>query len=712
MVRQEPALVESTIPQSACRDPGNGTPARGRRAPRRLLRWAMRLLILALLLSLLGLAALAVVWHVCPFPVERLEQWPASPQVLDRHGRPMLELVGHDDHWRFPARLEQISPWLVKATIAVEDARFERHVGIDPAAVGRAVMQNVRSGRIVSGASTLTMQLCRMMDDRPRTLGAKLIESFRAVQLERLLSKDEILELYLNVAPYGGNLRGVEAASLAYFGKSARDLSLGEAALIAGLPQSPSRLRPDRHPDRAAQRRRIVLSRMLELGMIDQRRHDDAAAMPIAMEGRGLRSMHATHAAWLALQRRSAGSRTTLDLAVQHEVERCVQRHHTSLPEGSQVAVAVIDLEDGAILAMVGAADPHDERSGQVNGVTARRSPGSALKPFIYAAAFEAGRLDARSTVYDVPIHRDGWSPHNFEGGFEGEVTAAEALGRSLNVPAILVAEGVGLDRGLGTIEAAGIRLGDGAATRGGLAAVVGAVEVTLLDLTNGYATLGRGGVRMPPRLFADEPVESVRVLGRHACAVVDDILASHRRRPSGMMDLAPGDVPWFTWKTGTSSGRRDAWAVGHNGRYAIGVWAGRFDGRADPAFIGRSAAEPLLGALFDMPTLRRDAAAAPPPPDPIPITHPLAPPPEAGGALRILHPAPGARFIAVDGRVRVPVAANRGRDVRWLLNGRLIDPGNPGRLDLGIGTYELRCIDGRGDVATIRFTVADRPSR
>ncbi len=725
--------------QRAC--PGADEQAAGGTLRRPRWRWQRRLLHLAIVglaLMTLGAAALLCADRVWPFPVERLNRWPASPLVTDRAGEPLLTVVGTDEQWRYPVPLDRMAPWLGQATLAVEDERFYRHGGVDLIAVARAIGQNLAARRVVSGASTLTMQICRMIDDRPRTLAAKTIETLRALQLERTMPKDRILECYLNIAPYGRNIRGAEAASQAYFGKRAADLSLGEAALLAGLPQSPSRFRPDRYPDAARARRRTVLRRMRELGMItpEQLAHADQDPLTLAGPGAGggasapahdstagsaeprLRTAVAgratlsgrsaciaPHAAILALQRRPAGGRTTIDPIIQREAQRLAAEFVTTLPDGSQVAVVVIDIARSEIVAMVGAADADNPVDGQVNGATARRSPGSALKPFIYAAAIDAGLINAESTVYDVPIDRAGWSPANFDSLYVGELSAAEALRRSLNVPAILVAEATGLSRCLGVIEAAGVRLPPNVQARGGLAVVVGAVEVSLLDMVNGYATLGRGGVRRPARLFLDEPADAVPVIASDVCAIVDDILSTRHRRPRGIVAT---ELPWFMWKTGTSSGRRDAWAAGHNRRFAVGVWVGRFCGGGSVQYVGAEAAEPLLAALFDVPLLR--ARDAPPPTPHRPVTQPLAPPAELRDPVRIVSPSDGSTHVAIDGQAIVHPRATQSVGLTWFLNGAMMDAAGVNRLTLEPGRYELRCVDSQGASAAVRFTVLASP--
>ena len=657
----------------------------------------------AIVLMLVLAAGFVLICHLCPFPVERLRQWSTSPAVFDAKGRPMLSIVGPDEQWRYPVSLADMSPWLTQATIAVEDERFYSHPGVDALAVVRAIGQNLAAGRIVSGASTLDMQVCRMMDNRPRTFRAKVVEAFRALQLNRLMSKEQILEIYVNVAPYGGNLQGVEAASLKYFGKRAKDLSLAEAALLAGLPQSPSYLRPDRNPDAALSRRQIVLRSMFTKGLISEQQFTDALSCPVKVRT----SPHlrrAIHASFLALSRRPAGGQTTIDLDIQDSVERLAYEHLATLPEGTELAVVVIDVVESAIVAMLGSGDPDDPIDGQVNGVLAKRSPGSALKPFLYATAFEAERLNGDSVVYDVPISRGAWTPSNFDRTHVGRISAAEALRRSLNVPAILVAEGIGLARCCGVLEAVGVDLPADAQGRGGLALAVGGIEVSLLDLANAYATLARGGVCRRPRLFVDESSEGIRALKPRVCVSISDILSS-RQRPASALGEGGGDsVPWFMWKTGTSSGRRDAWAVGHNYRYAIGVWAGRFRGTGRLEYVGAEAAEPLLCRLFSLAQLRTDAD--PPRPDAIAVCRPLVLPREMAADLRITAPGNGETFVACGETAVVHAIANRDEGNQWFLDGKLEGRGKAQRLVLTPGTHELHCIDQQGASSTVRFTV------
>ncbi len=666
----------------------------------RCLKWIMRILTaFAVLLAV----ALIIAWYAFPFPTERLEKWSVSPTVLDVKGRTMLSVVGPDEQWRRPVALDQMSPWLIQATIAVEDERFYRHPGVDPLSVLRAIGQNVVSRRIVSGASTLDMQLCRMMDERPRTFIAKAIESFRALQLNCLKNKDEILELYLNIAPYGGNLRGVEAASLAYFDKHAKDLSLSEAALLAGLPQSPSRYRPDKNLSLAIRRQHMVLSRMLAEKMISEDQLDRAWRIPITICKKS-RPRRAPHAAWLALQHRLNGGRTTIDLDIQNLIEKTTQDHLRYLPDKTEAAVVVLDVDQAAIVALVGSGDPSDPVDGQVNGALSIRSPGSALKPFIYATAFQMKRLNCDSTVYDVPVTRGGWTPLNFDRTFSEETTVAEALRRSLNVPAILTAEAIGLARCCGVLQSVGVSLPPEAQRRGGLALAVGGVEVTLLDLTNAYATLARSGIHRPPRLFVDEMSPSTRALTPEVCDSINHILSCRQRRPNTQANYDAEESIWFMWKTGTSSGRRDAWAVGHNHRYAIGVWIGRFKGTGRDTYVGAEAAEPLLATLFQLPALRNEID--PPAPKSILVERPLSLPREVAQRLRITQPNTGDVFACYQGQAVIHATANKSENLMWFVNGRLAERNTTLRLTLSPGRYELRCVDSAGQSATVTYTV------
>lgn len=674
--------------------------------------------------SAVAVAIGSVLWFTCPFPWERLDGWPVSPRVTTKDGQALLEVVGRDDQWRQPIPLDSMGRWVAAATVSVEDERFFSHLGVDPVAIARAVGQNVTQRRVVSGASTITMQLCRMTLDRgqparSRSLSSKLVEAFRALQLERRFSKEEILEHYLNVAPYGGNLRGIEAAARRYFGKSTHELSLSEAALLAGLPQSPERLRPDRFPERARSRRDHVLARLLEEGHVDRSTYESARQMPVTIV-RSATTEIATHAAWFAKSQRPRGGVVTIDLDLQRALVCQLPRWCDKLPSDADCAIVVIEIETGKVRSWIGSADRDDPRDGAVDGVIARRSPGSTLKPFLFGFAFDHGRLSPESLVPDEPIQRAHWNPKNFDGAFAHRVTVRDALQRSLNLPAILVTEAFGVRRFVQGLRQLGIDLPVGTSERSGLAVVTGAVEVSLLELTNAYAALGRNGEYRRCTIWEDstsaltpdrESNSGRSVLGPIAARTINEILSNDARVATGAESLSNGTGPWFMWKTGTSSKQRDAWAVGHNGNFAVGVWVGRFSGAGHASFVGRHTAEPILVDVF---------CALPPMPIPSRAPEIVVSTPyrlrSTPRRMQILDPGPReVVYAAESGRAIIQLRATHAEPNYWFLNGASISgsvsapesESAPGlRLDLQPGFYRLRCLTATGETATREFSV------
>ena len=577
--------------------------ARGRRAD-----WRWRLVWAAAGLAALWLGAEAALRWV-PFPEENLERWEAGRVVADRHGRPMRVWINREGQdWR-PVYVARKEDWVVQALVAAEDQRFWRHGGLDWIALGRAVLQNVANGRRISGASTLSTQVIRLSEPRERVLRTKFIEAFRALQMERRHDKPFILGQWLNRAPFGGNIVGIEAAARRYFGKSAAELDLAEASLLAGVPQSPTRLRPDRHFDRAKRRQAYVLGRMRALGMID------ASAETRAFEQRldvlpAVYPRAAPHFCdWIGAtgQPGPGGTlRSTLDPAVQNAAEHALRaRLGETDAEGLTGAVVVLENATGAVRAMVGSPDFDALPAGQFNGALAARSAGSTLKPFVYALAFDRGRLTAGSVVADEALHFRDLDPGNFDGSFSGRVTVREALVESLNLPAVGVARMVGLPRVLVTLRNLGLgtlRHGSG---RYGVGLALGNGEVRLLDLANAYAALARGGVWKAVTGLEDDAGgggadAGRRVFGEEACWMVSDALSGEERSMdfAGHVGDAAG-LPRVAWKTGTSSGFRDAWTVAWNPEWTVGVWVGRADGRGNPALVGRTMAVPVAAGVF-----------------------------------------------------------------------------------------------------------------
>ena len=578
-------------------------------------RWR-RLTLRGLLLLALSGAAFAALWIFFPYPAEKLDRFPAGVRIVDREGRLLRVYPSARGEFRFPVRLDEMSPWLLKATVAVEDRRFYSHPGADPLAVARAVFQNLKSGRVRSGASTITQQLVRILEDRPRTLWTKVVETFRALQLERQRTKADLLEAYMNLAPYGGNLRGVEAASLRYFGKRARELSLSEAALLAGLPQSPARLRPDRHYDRAMGRRRIVLEAMLGEGLISRGELEEALRDRPRVEPHPW-PFRAPHFSDLVFSRmppdfsRREALRTTLDPEIQLLAETKLSGlfdwSHPSKARLSGAAL-VIEVSTGAVRALVGSPDYFDlERRGALNGCLRYRSPGSALKPLLYALAFDRGVVGPESRLADTPAHYKGYLPENFDKTFRGPLPASEALSLSLNVPAVRLQETLGTEAVLEAFRRFGLEGLRRPARYYGLALSLGSCEVALADLANAYACLVRLGRRSPWRVIegldapASQPAGD-RVLSPGACRLVLEILSSERHLRRALPDWTGGDHPFLGYKTGTSFGLRDAWTVAFTADHVVGVWIGDPRGKGTSGLVGVETAAPVaLGIAAEL---------------------------------------------------------------------------------------------------------------
>ncbi|MBI5240764.1 MAG: penicillin-binding protein 1C [Elusimicrobia bacterium] len=523
-----------------------------------------------------------------------------SVEISDRHGRVLRTFLSPDEALSRPAALEEVSPWLVLATLAAEDRRFFRHMGVDFEALARALWQNIKAGRAVSGGSTISAQLARALNPRPRTWLGKLAEAWQTVALERRLDKKTILESYLNSVSYGGHLRGVQAASWSYFGIPARDLSLGQAALLAGIPKSPRRYEPRRHPEAAFSRQRRVLARMREWGWLDAPALALAGAERIALlpEDRGLR---APHFAEFVRGRGGAGARTTLDADLQEAFERLLADHLARLKQFrvSNGALLALDNATGEVLAWVGSADYFDaEHQGAVDGVLALRQPGSALKPFAYGLAAARG-LRASDLLEDEPAYfAGGFAPKNYDERFHGPVRAREALACSYNIPAVRVAARLGVARLLEGLRGFGLESLRESPDHYGLGLVLGNGEVSLLELVNAYAALARGGAWMSWAVLKGEArsAPARRALDRESSFIITDILSDNAARASAFGLNSPFHTPFaFAAKTGTTKDYRDNWAVGFTPGWTVGVWVGNFDGKPMRRVSGISGAGPIL---------------------------------------------------------------------------------------------------------------------
>jgi penicillin-binding protein 1C len=794
---------------------------------------------------IMAVAGIGVLWVGFPFDRSPLYQIPAGVTWSDRDGVPLRVRLADGGFDSVPGYGYRHDDWIAKAVVAAEDRRFWSHPGVDPLAVVRSCKQTASAMRRISGASTLSMQLIRMSSPHPRTLSNKTIEAFRALQMERQIGKEEILSLYLNRAPFGANVIGIEAAARRYFAKGAHDLTLAEASLLAGIPQSPTRFHPVRHADAAMRRQAYVLARMVATKMITREQMDHSLALPLRIQPNHY-PFHAPHFCDMLARQSVAGATgvpTTLDLDLQLTAEESLAKLVPGLAvDGIRgAAVVVLDVRTGGIRALIGSPDFRAHvRGAQVNAALARRSAGSTLKPFVYAMAFERGTHTPLSALYDVPERFSDYDPVNFDKGYRGVVTLRDALVQSLNLPAIEVEREVGQPAFHARLRELGLRTLTRPAEDYGLGLVLGNAEVTLLDLTNAYACLARGGIYQPWRttpaqggqaaltggtpntaslaggqasrlswptgfqpvvsladrrdalsaltggtpvlqstsakltLLGGTPVllsKGTRVFSEETCWLISDMLGGDERAMRSTGTVADIRLARFAWKTGTSSGFRDAWTVAYNPEYAIGVWLGNPDGRASPALVGMKVAAPLVweiirrlypdgnGPWFAKPgavETREVCAASGQTPCPnCPKTvhdHAIGNvsryqtcevhrfsreavwPPRVAGFLRsrgdagsmaantgltITSPADGSTYLYVRdanprGGQRIPLTATAGDSsatLHWFVNDAYIGGSRSGGTvfwDLRTGTHRVVCSDSSGASRSIRIVVKE----
>jgi penicillin-binding protein 1C len=656
-----------------------------------------------------------------PLDASRLKATDLSVTVTDRHDRPLRIFLASDDRHRLPADLEMIDPLFLRLLLAVEDKRFRYHPGVDPLALLRAVGQRLASGRVVSGASTITMQTARLLEPRPRTLSAKLLEMVRSVRLERQLSKDEILSLYLTLTPYGGNIEGITAASLRYLGKYPARLTPAEAAFLVALPQAPERLRPDRHPTAAKRARDRILARASELGLLSVKTAQEAMGDPVPTERRALPFL-APHLAERVVPRATASRfRTTIDLDLQTTLEGSVTRRIQQLGDRVGLAVLVADAKTGAVRARIGAPDYFDRaRDGAVDMTRAIRSPGSTLKPFLYGLAFDDRLVDPRTLITDAPMPVSGYAPANFAHAYLGEVSIADALRHSLNVPAVRVLERYGPGRFIGRIRDAGVPIFlPNPSTAPGLAVILGGAGVSLEGLVTLFTAIGTDGTvrslhEVTPTLLSPPQ----RFMSPQSAQDIARILET-APRPIGLPYLS--DTRAIAWKTGTSYGFRDAWAIGSDGHHVVGIWVGRPDGTPNPGHYGRNTAAPVMFEVFQHLQGLRDPPAAPTAKD-IPIADRPLPGAlrhfdlrpgavsDPNKTLRLAFPMPGTE-IELGGKNLLTLSAQGGtRPLTWLVNGAPLES-VPYRRAVswrpdGLGFARITVLDaeGRSDSAEIRL--------
>jgi penicillin-binding protein 1C len=644
------------------------------------------------------------------FPPDLSRYLQASTEVTARDGTLLRAFTTREGAWRLRTAPADVEPRYLAMLLAAEDKRFADHPGVDPLALLRAAGQWVWSGHIVSGGSTLTMQVARLLEPHPRGMAGKLHDIVRASQLEWRYSKNDILAMYLTLAPFGGNLEGVRAASLSYFGKEPANLTDAEAALLAALPQSPTRRRPDRHPAAAAQARDRLLGRLAACGAIDPARAREASESPVAAARHDFPREAAQFAAGLARSAPpGARVRSTIDPRLETEITGLVARETAGLDPKVGVAILVVDNRARTIRAIVSGRD-----SGEFLDLTrTRRSPGSALKPFVYGLAFDGLMLHPETVIDDSPLDIAGYEPRNFDREWRGPVTVSEALRQSLNVPAIRVMERVGPERFVARLRQAGaaIRLPSG---KPGLAVALGGLGIDLRDMVMLYAAIADDGQAAPLVDEEGAAPDKRPFLGPLAGWYLRSIL-EQSPPPDGVASptLTAGRAVAF--KTGTSYGFRDAWAVGYSDAYTVGVWVGRVEGSPRPGAIGRNTAAPLAFDVFGL-LPPEDSVPRARPPEAIAATTtsalPIALRRLSDGAATRPHLAfpPAAATIDYlregDGEPRaLTLRAQGGKPpLRWIVNGAPIPSDGGPALDWRP--------DGPGFVHVTVIDSADRSSR
>jgi penicillin-binding protein 1C len=556
---------------------------------------------------LIGFILLPVILDrlVFPLPLENLHK-PSSTFVYSRNKTLLSAYAASDTYWRKPVKLSEISPLLVKSVLACEDRWFYYHPGVNLFSLIGAAFDDVKAGKIVRGGSTITMQIARMMEPKERTFLSKFIEVLRAFQLEMHYSKRELLELYFNLAPYGGNIEGVGAASYFYFGKTPYELSASQAALLVSIPNSPSALRPDLYLEKSLKARRRVLGVMRSQGIISKEKYAEALQEEIKAK-RYEPPSYAPHLCRdLALKNPGTPEIvSTIDLRDQAICERIMRNHKGELRAKGIGNAAVVVLKNSTcqVLAMVGSIDFNDQSNqGQVNGATSPRSPGSTLKPFLYAMALDKGLCTPASMLEDLPVYFSGYSPENYDQAYRGAASMAEALRLSLNIPAVTICSEVGLGDFYQLLKSGGFTTLYRKDYEYGLPIILGACEVELVELSALYSSLARGGLFIPYQTEIQAKANSndtTRLFSDGAAYIISDILGELQRPdfPSSW-EFAP-DIPKVAWKTGTSYGRKDAWSIGYDPDYTIGIWTGNFSGASSPDLVGAEAAAPILFEIF-----------------------------------------------------------------------------------------------------------------
>jgi len=654
-----------------------------------------------------------------------------SPEVVASNGTLLRPFLSKDGYWRLKTEVRDVNPRYLKILKAYEDKHFDEHFGVDPTAVIRAAVQYLTAGRIVSGASTLSMQAARLLEPpRPRGLVTKAIQMVRAMQLEERYSKDQILSIYLTLAPFGGNLEGVRAASLAYFNKEPEALDLSESAVLVALPQSPARLRPDRHGLAAIAGRKKVLDRMVVENVLTQSdvtvaEHEGVPSIRLAMP------LIAPHLAYhLAQNAKTARIETTIDANLQQAIERLAVQESAYFDDHASLAIVVVENRTRNVLAYVGGTD-YWGKNGQIDLARRSRSPGSALKPFIYGLAFDDLILHPSTMMEDQATTFGDYAPHDFSGGFQGAVTARDALRMSLNVPAVMVLDRVGPLRFTLALQNAGARLAFPTKDMPSLPVALGGLGIGLADMAMLYTGIADGGIAQPLRYVKYTPSgERHKMFGPVAAYYLRQILAGVALPEGWAMGQGLSKQRTIAFKTGTSYGFRDAWSAGFSNDYTVAVWVGRADGAPRVGSVGREAAGPILLKTFGL--LPKDIRPDPvPPAGAILATSTDALPPglrvftreiqQAAVPVPTNVPPPTISFPPNGATVPLPATDAKDKDIQlkadggagpltWLVNGQLIGSFDRFQPVLvappGEGFARIVVVDasGRSDAAEVRF--------
>ncbi|HET54413.1 MAG TPA: penicillin-binding protein 1C, partial [Ignavibacteria bacterium] len=536
------------------------------------------------------------------FPLPNLK--PYSKTIYSNNGTLLNAYLTSDDKWRMRTNLDEVSPDLIKAIIEKEDKWFYWHLGVNPVAVVRAFAQNLFSGRRVSGASTITMQTARLLEPAERTYANKILEMLRAFQLELQYSKDEILEIYLSHLPFGGNIEGVKSASYIYFDRPPDKLSLSQSILLTVIPNNPNNLRLDIDPSHAIQKRDEWINRFIESDVFDKQILLDAKDEPAVSARYQVPNLAPHFSNNLAKRYKNDQIKSSLDLSIQ-TISETLLKKYVDRVKGKGVtngAVLVIDNKNNSVRAYCGSVDFFDDKiSGQVNGITSVRSPGSALKPALYAYAFDNGLLTPQMRLLDIPTDFGGYEPENYDLKFYGDVTAEFALANSLNVPAVRLMRQAGLNNMINLFERSGFETIAKSKNKLGLSLILGGCGVTLEELTKLFTTFSqKGKLYQLNYVNEDEKNNGIKVFTEESAYIIGRILMKNERPDFPAEFLFTTKLPRVAWKTGTSYGKRDAWAVGFNPNYTIGVWIGNFDGKGSPHLSGAEMAVPLLFELFN----------------------------------------------------------------------------------------------------------------